>query len=74
MENIPVIQDFVDVFPESIPVFPPRRDIDLTIKLILGVAPVSKAPYRMSIPELTKLKTQLQGLLDKVYILPSVSP
>jgi len=53
LDNIPIIQDFVDVFPESIPGLPPRRDIDLNIELIPGAALVLKAPYRMSIPELT---------------------
>eukprot|EP00253_Pinus_taeda_P036311 PITA_36311 len=40
----------------------------------LGAAPVSRAPYRMSVPELTELRMQLQELLDKNYIRPSVSP
>jgi len=44
------------------------------IKLILGATPVSKAPYRMRIPELTELKIKLHELLDKGYIRPSVSP
>ena len=65
LENIPVIQDFVDVFPESILGLPPRRDIDFTIELMPGVAPVLKAPYPMSIPKLTKLRIQPQELLDK---------
>lgn len=52
----------------------PKRDIDFTIKLIPGETLVSQAPYRMSIPELTELKMQLQGLLDKDSICPSVSP
>jgi len=56
LENIPVIQEFVDVFPESIPGLPPKRDIDFTIKLNPGATPISSAPYRMSIPELTELK------------------
>eukprot|EP00253_Pinus_taeda_P015939 PITA_15939 len=66
--------EFTDVFPEEIPGLPPRRNIDFTIELIPGVAPVSRAPYRMSTPELTELKMQLQELLDKEYIRPSVSP
>eukprot|EP00253_Pinus_taeda_P030099 PITA_30099 len=74
LNNIPVIQEFTDVFPEEIPGLPPRRNIDFTIELVLGAAPVSRAPYRMSVPELTELKMQLQELLDKNYICPSVSP
>eukprot|EP00253_Pinus_taeda_P026609 PITA_26609 len=64
----------IDVFPEEIPGLPPRRNIDFTIELVPGAAPVSRAPYRMSVPELTELKMQLQELLDKNYIRPSVSP
>jgi hypothetical protein len=41
---------------------------------MLGVAPVSKAPYRMSMPELKELQLQLEELLKKGYICPSVSP
>jgi len=41
LENIPVVQEFLDVFPEEIPGLPPKRNIDFTIALILGVAPVS---------------------------------
>lgn len=54
IENIPVIQEFADVFPEEIPGLPPKRDIDFSIELVPGAASVSRAPYRMSIPELTK--------------------
>eukprot|EP00253_Pinus_taeda_P011976 PITA_11976 len=74
LNNIPVIQEFTDVFPEEIPGLPPKWNIDLTIELVPGAAPISWAPYRMSVPELTELKMQLQELLDKNYIRPSVSP
>ena len=73
LENIPVIQEFVDVFPEPIPGLPPKHDIDFTIELIPGAAPISKASYHMSKPELTEIKMELQQLLDKRYICPSVS-
>lgn len=74
LENIPVIQDFVDLFPESIPRLSPRCDIDFTIELVPGAAPVSKSPYCIRILELIELKMQLLELLDKGYIWPSVSP
>lgn len=73
LENIPVIQKFVDVFPESISSLPPKRDIDFTVELITGSTPISRAPYHMRILELTELKMQLQELLDKKYIRPNVS-
>ena len=63
--NLPLVQDFADVFPQEIPRLPPKWDIDFTIELIPGVTLVSRAPYRMSVPELTKLKMQLQEPLDK---------
>ena len=69
-----MLQEFRYVFPDEIPGLPPKWDIDLTIELVPGAAPVSKAPYRMSTPEMLELKMQLQELLEKKYIRPSVSP
>ena len=74
LENMPVIQEFVDVFQKEISGPPPKRNIDFTIELILRATPVSKSPYIMSILELTKLNMHLQELLDRGYIHPSVSP
>jgi hypothetical protein len=59
---------------DEIPKLPRRRDIDFSIDLLPGSTPISKAPYQMSLPELIELKIQLQELLDKEYIKPSVSP
>lgn len=59
VEDIPVVQEFIDVFPESILGLPLKHDIDFTIELILGAASISRAPYRMSVPELTEPKMQL---------------
>jgi hypothetical protein len=53
---------------------PPKRDIDFSIDLMPSSAPISRAPYIMSTPELMELKMQIQDLLDKGYIRPSVSP
>ena len=53
---------------------PPKRDIDFTIEIVPGVALVSKAPYKMSTPEMSELKMQLQELLEKKYIRLSLSP
>jgi hypothetical protein len=62
-----------NVFKE-IPRLPPKRDIDFSINLMFGAAPVSKIPYKMSTPELNELKMKLEYLLKKGYICPSVSP
>ena len=74
LEDYQVLQEFRDVFPDEIPGLHPKWDIDFTIELVPGVAPVSKAPYRMSTPKMLELKMQLQELLEKKYIRPSVSP
>ena len=74
IENIPVLNEFIDVFPEEILGLPPRRELDFTIELVRGTVPSSKALYRMNILELNELKTLLKELIDKKYIRPSVSP
>jgi hypothetical protein len=56
MEEIPVVQEFIDVFPEDFPRLPPDREIEFCIDLILGAALISKAPYRMALAELKELK------------------
>ena len=68
LEDYQVLQEFRYVFPNEIPRIPPKRDIDFTIELVPGSAPVSKTPYRMSTPEMLELKMQLQELLEKKYI------
>ena len=73
LEDIPVIKEFPNVFPEELPGLPPEREVDLSIKVVLGTNPISRAPYRMTPTELKEL-TQLQGLLDKGFVRPSVSP
>jgi hypothetical protein len=72
-EDIPVVRDFPDVF-AKISGLPLDREIEFTIELLLGTQPVHKAPYRMAPIELRGLKEQLQELLDRGFIHPSVSP
>jgi hypothetical protein len=67
-----VLEKFEDVFKE-VPGLPPKRDIDFSINLMPGAAPVSKTPYRMSTPEMKELQMQLEEILKKGYICPSVS-
>jgi hypothetical protein len=74
LEDIHVIQEFLDVFPDDLPGMPPERAIKFKIELKPGTAPISKAQYKMSHVELKELKIQLLGLLDKGYICPSISP
>ncbi|KAL9226091.1 hypothetical protein vseg_001941 [Gypsophila vaccaria] len=72
--DVHVVREFGDVFPEEIPGMPPRRDVEFNIEVAPGAAPISQAPYHMAPKELAELKTELEELLDKGYICPSVSP
>jgi hypothetical protein len=74
LDEIPVVCEYPDVFPDELPSMPPDRDVEFVIELQPGTAPISKRPYRMPPKELAELKTQLQELLDKGYIRPSSSP
>ena len=51
-DDIPILKEFSDAFPEEIPWLPPKIGLDFTIELIPRVVPNSKAPYRMNILEL----------------------
>ena len=74
LEDIPIVREFPDVFPEELPGLPPDWEIEFSIELLHGTGPISKTPYRMAPAELRELKLQLQDLLDKGFIRPSVSP
>ena len=71
---IPVVREFPDVFPEELAGIPLEREVDLSIEIMPGTTPVSRAPYRMAPAELKELKVQLQKLLDKGFVRPSVLP
>jgi len=72
LRRYPVLQQFQDVFPTYISELPPHREC--SIELVLGEAPLSKAPYRISTPKLVDLKLKLKYMLENGYIRPSVSP
>ncbi|KAL5538563.1 hypothetical protein UlMin_044881 [Ulmus minor] len=73
-EDVLVVKDYLEVFPEDLLGLPPDREIEFEIELLPGTQPISKAPYRMAPAELQELKKQLQELLDKGFIRPSYSP
>ncbi|KAL4021115.1 hypothetical protein IC575_019905 [Cucumis melo] len=74
LSSEPVVRDCPDVFPEELPGLPPHREVEFAIELEPGTVPISRAPYRMAPTELKELKVQLQELLDKGFIRPSVFP
>jgi hypothetical protein len=68
LEDIRVVQDYPDIFPEELPSMPPNRDIEFLIELLPGTAPISKRPYRMPVNELVELKKQITELQAKGFI------
>ncbi|XP_061353541.1 uncharacterized protein LOC133298287 [Gastrolobium bilobum] len=74
IQNVPVVNEFEEVFPDEIPRLPPHREIEFPIELIPGVGPIFIAPYRMEPLELRELKKQIEELLSKEFIRPSTSP
>ena len=74
LDEIQVVREFPDVFPDDIAGLPPEREVEFTIDLISGTEPVSIPSYRMAPAELRELKAQLEELLSKGFIRPSISP
>ena len=74
VDEIPVVREFLDVFPDDIAGLPPDREVKFTINLVSGTEPISIPPYRMAPAELRELKAQLEELLSKGFIRPSISP
>ncbi|KAK1413191.1 hypothetical protein QVD17_34962 [Tagetes erecta] len=72
--QVPVVKEFPDVFPKELPGVPPERQVEFKIDLVPGANPVAKSPYRLAPSEMKELMSQLQDLLDKGFIRPSVSP
>jgi hypothetical protein len=74
LQDIPVVNEFQDVFPKELPGMPPDREIEFTIDLIPGTTPIAQAPYKMGPKELVELKEQLDELEQKGFIQESISP
>ncbi|KAI3815620.1 hypothetical protein L1987_15297 [Smallanthus sonchifolius] len=74
LQDIPIIRDFPEVFPEDLPGLPPPRQVKFRIDLVPGATPVAKAPYRLAPSEMQELASQLQELSSKGFIRPSHSP
>ncbi|GKF90793.1 hypothetical protein Tco_0274494 [Tanacetum coccineum] len=59
LEDIPVVREFLEVFPEDLPSLPPIHQVEFQIDLIPGATPVARAPYRLSPSEMQELSNQL---------------
>ncbi|GJR69441.1 putative reverse transcriptase domain-containing protein [Tanacetum coccineum] len=73
LEDVPIVREFPEVFPEDLPGLPPTRQVEFQINLMSGAAPVARAPYRLAPSEMKELSEQLQELSDKGFIRPSSS-
>ncbi|GJS04573.1 putative reverse transcriptase domain-containing protein [Tanacetum coccineum] len=73
-EEIDVVRDLLEVFPDDLSGLPPVREIKFRIELIPGATPVAKSPYRLSPSKMKELSRQLKELQDKYFIRPSSSP
>nr|GEW92596.1 reverse transcriptase domain-containing protein [Tanacetum cinerariifolium] len=67
LENIPVVREFLDVFPKDLPGLPPVRQVEFQIDLIPGAAPVARAPYLLAPSEMHELSDQFQELAYRGY-------
>ncbi|GKB39866.1 hypothetical protein Tco_0884808 [Tanacetum coccineum] len=65
LEDISIVREFPEVFPEDLPGLPPVRQVEFRIDLIPGTAPIVRAPYRLAPSEIQELSNQLQELLDQ---------
>ncbi|GKA31349.1 putative reverse transcriptase domain-containing protein [Tanacetum coccineum] len=74
LEDVPIVRDFPEVFPEELSGLPPTRQVEFQIDLMPGAAPVARAPYRLAPSKMKELSEQLQELSDKGFIRPSSSP
>nr|GEV14672.1 hypothetical protein [Tanacetum cinerariifolium] len=74
LKDVPVIRDYLEVFPKDLPGLPPARPVEFQIDLIPGAALVARAPYRLAPSEMKELSEQLQELSKKGFIRPSSSP
>ena len=68
LPDVPIVRDFMDMFPKDLPGLSPNREIIFEIELTPCIGPISKAPYKMASAEYKKLDKQLQELLDKGFI------
>jgi hypothetical protein len=71
---VPMVNEFLNVFPEELPGMPPDQDIEFVIDLVSSIASKYKRPYSMAAKQLAVLKEHIKELLGRGYICPSSSP
>lgn len=74
VDNVPIVNEYSNIFLEDLLGLRPKREVEFTTVLIIGTDPISLTPYKMIIAKLKELKTQLQEWVDKGFIKPTISP
>ncbi|GJW03850.1 putative reverse transcriptase domain-containing protein [Tanacetum coccineum] len=74
MEDVPIIRDFLEMFPDDLPGLPPPRQVEFRIDLVPGATPIARAPYRLTPSKMRELSVQLQELMEKGFIRQSSAP
>ncbi|GJR85942.1 reverse transcriptase domain-containing protein [Tanacetum coccineum] len=74
LDDIRVVRDFPEVFPDDLLGLPLVRKIEFRIDLISGASPTVRSPYRLASSEMLELPNQLKELQEKGFIRPSHSP
>jgi hypothetical protein len=74
LNEIRVVQEYPDIFPEDLPGMPPYHNIEFIIELLPGTPPISMRPYRMPVNKLVELKKQIAELQSKGFIRPNSFP
>ncbi|GJY15991.1 putative reverse transcriptase domain-containing protein [Tanacetum coccineum] len=74
LDDIRVVRDFPEVFPDDLLGLPHVREVEFRIDLIPGASPVVRSPYRLAPSEMLELSNQLKELQEKGFIRPSHSP
>ncbi|GKA15078.1 putative reverse transcriptase domain-containing protein [Tanacetum coccineum] len=73
LEDVPIVRDFPEVFPEDLQGIPPTRQVEFQIDLVPSAAPVARAPYQLAPSKMKELSNQLQELSEKGFIRPNSS-
>ncbi|XP_076934267.1 uncharacterized protein LOC143600473 [Bidens hawaiensis] len=68
LEEVPIVAEFKDVFPDELLGIPPDREVEFRIDLVSGTTPIAKSPYRLAPTEMKEMKKQLDELLEKGFI------
>ncbi|GJT40105.1 putative nucleotidyltransferase, ribonuclease H [Tanacetum coccineum] len=68
LEEIVVVRDFFEVFPDDLSGLPHIREIEFQIELIPGAIPVVKSPYRLAPSEMEELMCIDYRELNKLTI------